>query len=105
MKIIEIQNNDEMDCKIHCILCGNVSVDDGGDIVECSHLIYIGCNELGDEPIYDKNNLLESYSNNGTDKYDYIYDYFKDNLDDNHLCIVLNEPKLISGYTFNIYKI
>ena len=32
MKIIKINNTDKMDCKIHCILCGNESVDDGNSV-------------------------------------------------------------------------
>lgn len=105
MLVVNLNNNDEMNCKIHCILCGSDCVNDKGDINSCNHLIYIGSNEIDTEPIFDKNKLLDLYFKNDRVEDEFMFDYLKDNLNDNYLCIILNEPGPVPGNIYYIFKV
>ena len=103
MQIINIDNNNAMDRKPHCIVCGSSS-SDNGDMKECKHLVYISSSEMDTEPIYDKNNLLDKYNDVGDDEIT-MFEYLTDNLNDNYVCITINDPVPVPGDWYCIYNI
>jgi hypothetical protein len=100
MKVIPIQDNNNLTRKVHCFLCGTISENDG-EINECNHLVFVSCNEM-DEPIYDKNDLFNSYEENNSDED--VIGYLLEELSNDYVCISMCEPEPGQSTLYFIYK-
>ena len=101
MNIIDIVDNRDKVFS-YCPMCGTCNLNDKGDVKPCSHLVYIGMNEEGDGPLFDKINL---YSNWDPDKYEENFVHYLDNklkLDNTYTMFVAGDRTLQS---YILYKL
>jgi len=102
MKIIDIIDyRDEVFS--YCYMCGTCNLDSKGKVTACKHLVYVGMNEEGDGPIFDKTNLYTDYN---VDEYKGNFIHYLKNklkLDDSFTLIIAGDRTLQSYliYQFN----
>ena len=83
-----------------CIVCNKKNCDKDGQVIECAHLYYVGCNETPDEPWFDRDNIVKKVNIDETSDFDYL----TENLNDNYYCINLLSPSPGALHIYFIYK-
>lgn len=96
--MIEIHTTN-YDTPIYCTVCGTQTTDANGSVVECPHLVYLGMDEGAEFSIYDDVN--EPEDDDEWVQYDSQLKEFRKTLDDEHLCIHVDNPAP-SGETYCI---
>ena len=95
MKKINIKINNKI---IRCPSCNSKNIDENGIQDLCKHLVFIGTSH-SDEPEIDTENLNSKFD---SEKYEFITDFFKAELDDSYSLFVDSSTRQIDAYL--VYK-
>ena len=95
MKIINVESNNNL---IKCPKCFLINIDENGIKDICDHLVFVGTSHT-DEPELDKENLISKYE---PEKFDYVIEYLKSELDDNYSILIDSSTRQIDAYL--VYK-